>query len=209
VAAFEGGLVFISKYKKPDIAPFIAYSGDHFKRCVALSRRGRSGESGPSSSTAPFKIRKLWCRAPQWVSAAPAVLAPAIRQARDPAVLPAVAVRRDPAAAAAPRAVDFPSGFPAVAPTVFRAGSADPPADRSAFCCLRHFTLVGQRRAAGNVPDAWNVTVMRRKFSRGWIMPKAPGIRHAGSAPPPHRRADHASEWRCGAMTARRSRHSL
>ena len=39
MAAFEGGFVFISKYVKPDIPPFIAYSGDHFKRYGALYLR--------------------------------------------------------------------------------------------------------------------------------------------------------------------------
>lgn len=39
MAAFEGGFVFISEYLKPDIPPFIAYSGDHFKRYIALCLR--------------------------------------------------------------------------------------------------------------------------------------------------------------------------
>src|SRR6476660_1351570 len=49
--------------------------------------------------------------------AALAVRAPAIHPACCRAVRQAVAARRDLAAAAAPRGVDFPEGFPAAAPT--------------------------------------------------------------------------------------------
>jgi hypothetical protein len=82
---------FISEDRESPCAPFIAHSGDHFKRYLHL---------------VPPRLP---------------VFVPAVRPACGPAVLRAAAIRRDPASAAAPRGVDFPAGFLAAAPTVVRA----------------------------------------------------------------------------------------
>jgi hypothetical protein len=151
VAAFEGGLVFISKYVNPQRAPFIAYSGGQFKRYVALSPAAGQSNSDLHAGSAPFKSEI------QVPGAAVGERGPCgPRAGSSSGVRPGNSSGRGDSPGSCIGGGTSGRGFPGG----LSCGGSDgcPGLIGGSSCgsigiwCFRHFTLTDQQRGAGNVP---------------------------------------------------------